>query len=382
MKSRGIHLQYRFGADRQDGADIENPLFEILSALSSAGSIQHAAAALGMSYRHLWGSLKQWEAALGEPLVHWARGQPARLTPFAQRLLWSERQARTRLAPHIEALRHELRRVMDEAFDGNLRLLRIDASHDLALPRLQDLATEHERLHLDLRFAGSLDALRSLADGRCQVAGFHVPPLVDRQEDYARALKPLLRPGRHKLIACMRRQQGLMLPPGNPLGVDTLAGVVARRLRFADREAGAGTHLLTDHLLRQAGLDRSALTVACTEVSHVAAALAVASGQADASIGLRAAAESLGLAFVPLAEEDYFLVCLADVLETPPVLALRRLLGQAGWREVLAALPGYAPSPHAGEVLSLVGALPWWRFRVPRRPAVEPQNPTTRSTSP
>lgn len=372
MKTRGIHLQYRFGVDPQSGSDIENPLFETLSALSAAGSIQHAAAALGISYRHLWGSLKLWEAQLEEPLVTWSRGQPARLTPFAQRLLWSERQARTRLAPHIEALRHELRRVLDEALDGSLRLLRIDASHDLALPRLQALATERERLHLDLRFAGSLDALRSLADGRCQVAGFHVPLQMDRHEDYARALKPLLRPGRHKLIACMRRQQVLLLAPGNPLGVRTLADVVQRRLRFADREPGAGTHLLTDHLLRQSGLERSALVVSCTESSHVAAALAVASGQADASVGLRAAADPLGLAVVPLVEEDYFLVCMAEVLETPAMEALRRLLAQAGWHDTLATLPGYAPSPRAGEVLSLVGALPWWRFRSPRhvpRPA-------------
>lgn len=378
MKSRGIHLQYRFGADRQGGADIENPLFDILSALSAAGSIQHAATALGMSYRHLWGSLKQWEETLGEALVVWVRGQPARLTPFAQRLLWSERQARARLAPHIEALRHELRRVMDEAFDGSLQLLRIDASHDLALPHLQALATERERLHLDLRFAGSLDALRSLADGRCQVAGFHVPPLLDRHEDYARALKPLLRPGQHKLIACMRRQQGLMLPPGNPGGVTSLAEVVRQKLRFADREAGAGTHLLTDHLLRQAGLERSALTVACTDVSHVAAALSVASGQAEASVGLRAAAESAGLAFVPLVEEDYFLVCLADALETPALHALRGLLDHPDWRRTLDALPGYAPSPQAGEVLSLVRALPWWRFRTAKPAAAGPHEVPSR----
>ena len=88
MKTRGIHLQYTFGPPDQRGADIGNPLFDLLSAVHECGSIQHAARSLGASYRHVWGALKQWEEALGEPLVTWAQGQPARLTPFADRLLW------------------------------------------------------------------------------------------------------------------------------------------------------------------------------------------------------------------------------------------------------------------------------------------------------
>lgn len=366
MKSRGVHLQYRFGGVRQDGADIENPLFDLLSALAAAGSIQQAAVAQGVSYRHLWGALKDWERSLGEPLVTWIRGQPARLTPFAERLLWAERQARGRMAPHIEALRHELQRVLADALDGRLQVLRIDASHDLALPRLQVRAADHAGLHLHLRFAGSLDALRSLAEGRCRVAGFHVPPLVDRTEDYARALKPLLEPGRHKLIGCMRRTQGLMVARGNPLRVADLPDVVARGLRFVDREAGAGTHLLTDHLLRQAGLARDRLRVAVTENSHLAAALAVAGGGADVAVGVQAAAGQCGLDFVPLVEEDYFLVCLADALDDPAVVALRAALADPAWADEVGALPGYAASPDAGRVLSLTRALPWWRFRTPR----------------
>ena len=115
---RGVQLQYRFVDARavpQSGDDIDNPLFNLLSAVAEAGSIQGAARTLDMSYRHLWGSLKQWEADTGQALVIWQRGQPARLTPFAERLLWAERRARVRLVPHIEALRHELQRVLDEA---------------------------------------------------------------------------------------------------------------------------------------------------------------------------------------------------------------------------------------------------------------------------
>ena len=372
MKSNGVRLQYRFGDESQHGAEIENPLFDLLSALAAAGSIQQAARSLQLSYRHLWGTLKNWEGTLGEPLVSWVRGQPARLTPFAERLLWAERQSRVRLAPHIEALRGELQRVLDEAFDGGRQVLRIDASHDLALPALQVLAGAHHRLHIELRFAGSMDALRSLALGRCVVAGFHVPALSGRRHVYARALKPLLAPGRHKIIGCMRRTQGLMIEPGNPLAIAAMADVAQRRLRFVDREAGSGTHLLARHLLEQLGHDPASLNVVSVENSHVAAAHAVAVGQADAALGLQAAALAEGLDFVPLLEEDYYLACLADALEQPAVRLLRELLAAPAWLDALQARPGYSPSSQAGQVLSLTRALPWWAFRSPRVPVGRP----------
>jgi putative molybdopterin biosynthesis protein len=367
VKQRDIQLQYRFGApEPQHGADIHNQLFDLLAALAEAGSIQHAAVKLGQSYRHLWGSLKRWEEVLGEPLVHWVRGQPARLTPFAERLLWAERQARVRLAPHIEALRGELQRVLDEAFDGTRQVLRIDASHDLMLPTLQAMAGPAHGLHIELRFAGSIDALRSLAMGRCVVAGFHVPAALQRHVHYAQALRPLLRPGRHKLIGGMRRTQGLMLARGNPLAVSGLADVVQRRLRFASREAGSGTQLLVEHLLAQLDLAAAQPNVVAVENSHLAAAQRVAAGEADVAMGLQAAAKASGLGFVPLIEEDYFLVCLADALEQPAVRLLRTALQSPAWRRALEGRSGYASAPRPGAVLSLVQALPWWRFRKPK----------------
>ncbi|MGI9153382.1 MAG: winged helix-turn-helix domain-containing protein, partial [Rubrivivax sp.] len=141
--ARGVQLQYRYVTEAQTGSQVDNPLFDLLSAVAAEGSIQGAARALGFSYRHLWGSLKQWEDTVGQPLVVWQRGQPARLTPYAERLLWAERQARERMVPHIEALRRELQRVMEEALDGSRQVLRIDASHDLMLPVLQGLADAH-----------------------------------------------------------------------------------------------------------------------------------------------------------------------------------------------------------------------------------------------
>ena len=198
---RRIRLGYTFEAHGQAGAEIANPLFDLLSALREQGSISHAARATGQSYRHVWGSLKHWESVLGNPLVQWTQGKHARLTPLAERLLWAERQARVRMTPHVEALRRELQRVFALADDATHDVLGLAASHDLALPMLQNLAEAHHGLHLDVRFTGSEDALRSLLDGRCRVAGFHVPRLTQPAPMFKRALRPLLKPGTHKLIA-------------------------------------------------------------------------------------------------------------------------------------------------------------------------------------
>lgn len=363
MPPRGIRLQYSFLAEGQRGAELHNPLFDLLSALREHGSIQTVAKATGASYRHVWGALKQWEQTLGEPLVTWSRGQPARLTPFAERLLWAEARARTRMTPHIEALRNVLERVLAEARDGAQQLLTVYASHDLALPALRDQAAD-DGLHIELRFAGSMDALRHLAEGRCLVAGFHVPPLEEGARVFAQGLKPLLRPGRHKLIGCMLRTQGLMVAPGNPLKLRCMADVAAPAVRFVQRQAGSGTRLLADHLFAREGVaapDDALLT----EESHVAVAAAVASGLADAGLGIEAAARHFGLDFVPMIEEDYFMVCLADALELPAVQTLRATLATPRWRRSLDDLAGYAPS-HSGEVLSLTRALPWWSFRQPK----------------
>jgi putative molybdopterin biosynthesis protein len=371
MRARGVHLQYSFEPADQRGATLDNPLFELLNAVREQGSIQHAAKALGASYRHVWGSLKRWEEVLGETLVVWVRGQPARLTPFAERLLWAEARARARLTPHIEALRAELERVLAEALDGSQQVLTIYASHDLALPLLRDHANATERLHMDLRFAGSMDALRALAEGRCLVAGFHVPPLAEGGNLFARGLKPLLKPGRHKLIGCTRRTQGLMVAPGNPLGLHSLADVAALHARFVSRQPGSGTRLLTDHLVAQQGLPPAAFsaTTAGPEDSHTAVAAAVASGVADAGIGVQAAAAAFGLGFVPLVTEDYFLVCLKDALEHPGMVKLLHALAAPAWRSALVALPGYEVARTAGQVVPLTQALPWWHYRAPKRKA-------------
>jgi molybdate-binding protein len=97
-------------------------------------------------------------------------------------------------------------------------------------------------------------------------------------------------------------------------------------------------------------------------------AQAIAAGQADCGLGIEAAARARGLDFVPLLREHYYLVCLRDALDQPPIITLRRLLQEAPWQEQLARLPGHAPW-RSGEVLSLTEQLPWWQLPPKRQRA-------------
>lgn len=361
--SLGVHLRYSFEADEQHGAALGNPLFELLAAVVEAGSIRHAARTLGMSYRYVWDALRKWERFFGEPLIDWAQGRRARPTAFALKLLWAERRVRARMQPDIEKLRADLGRVLADARDERHQLLTIRASHDLALPVLQKHVAASSDLHLDLGFQGSVDALRALNAGECQVAGFHVPALRGAAPAFARALKPLLKPGVHQLIACARRMQGMMVRGEHAAAVRTFPDLVAGRLRFINRQPGSGTRMLIDHLLSEHGIASEGLAGYAEHVehSHRAVALCVASGVADAGVGVEAAALQFGLHFVPLVEENYFLACLDASLGHPAVQRLREVLAGPRWREILGQLPGYRPAPAAGSLLVLEDTLSWWR---------------------
>jgi putative molybdopterin biosynthesis protein len=360
-----VELSYVLASGRAPEALIRNPLMDLLAAVRAQGSISGAARVLGQSYRHVWGELKRWEQELGQRLIVWERGQPARLTEFADKLLWAERQVQARLAPQIAALHFDLERAFAMAFDPSASILLLSASHDNALA----LLAEHcipARLHLDIRFTGSSNALSALVAGHCAIAGFHLPPRTTPDSLIARSYKPLLHPERHQLIGFARRVQGLAVARGNPLGLQSIADVVARSARFVNRPAGTGTRLLLDALCEQHHVVRSALVgYENEEPSHAAVAQAVAAGQADTGLCIEAAARSRDLDFVPLLWEEYFLVCDKATLEQPAVRALQAVLRSESWSRRLSTLAGYAPA-RSGEALSLRDVLPWWGERAQR----------------
>jgi molybdate transport repressor ModE-like protein len=371
-------LQFHYTLSRDSSpALVRNPLIDLLQAVSTQGSISAAARALDLSYRHVWGELKRWENQLGHELVTWEKGQRARLTEFAAKLMWAERQAQARLIPQIETLRAELERTFAQAFDDSVHVVTLYASHDNALNALREHALQgydptsgdtHDRLHLDIRFSGSVDAIRALNEGRCVMAGFHTLDDTPRHTLSARTYKALLQPGRHKIIGFAQRTQGLMVAPGNPLGLQSLSDVIERRVRFANRPLGSGTRVVLEELLSRAKLSDTGLrNAAHTEPSHAAVAQAVAAGQVDVGLGIAAAAHHAGLDFVPLAQERYHLVCLKSALAQPGIEALLKLLKTPGWQSEVNQIEGYQ-AVQCGEVLTMRKVLPWWDYRSQKKP--------------
>lgn len=366
-----IELTYQLSADGAQPALIRNALMDLLFAVREHGSISAAANAMGLSYRHVWGELKRWEQTLGRTLIVWDKGQPARLSEFGEKLLWAERQAQARLAPQISALRAGLERTFAVAFDNAAHVVPLYASHDDALAALQEHAVASAKLHLDVRYTGSLDAISALNEGRCVMAGFHTrqqPVPGSRSE---RAYKPLLQPGQHKIIGFAQRDQGLIVPRGNPRRLCGIQDLRQPGLRYVNRALGTGTRVLFDELLEEAGIDFRAIDgYPRTEPSHKAVAHAVASGSADVGLGIASAAVRERLDFVPLVRENYFLVCLKSTLDQPSTQALLEILRSAAWQALLAQIPGYIPTD-SGQVLSLRRTLPWWDFgsKPKRRPA-------------
>jgi len=372
-------LQFHYTLSSESSpALVRNPLIDLLQAVSTQGSISGGARALGLSYRHVWGELKRWENELGNELVVWEKGQSARLTEFADKLMWAERQAQARLAPQIEALRAELERTFAQAFDDSVHVVTLYASHDAALNTLREHALQgfdpssaevHNRLHLDIRFTGSVDAIRALNEGRCVMAGFHTLENSGRHTLTERTYKALLRPGQHKIIGFAQRTQGLIVARGNPLDLRSLPDLLKRRARFANRALGSGTRVVLEELLQRCGLAASDLhSDGHTEPSHAAVAQAVAAGQFDAGLGIAAAAQRAGLDFVPLARERYHLVCLKSALTQPGIEALLTLLKTPGWQAEMNRIPGYLAA-QSGEVLSMRKVLPWWDYRQQKKPA-------------
>ena len=366
-------LQFHYTLSRDSSpALVRNPLIDLLQAVSTQGSISAGARALGLSYRHVWGELKRWEKELGNELVVWEKGQSARLTEFGAKLMWAERQAQARLAPQIEALRAELERSFAVAFDDSAHVVTLYASHDDALSALREYAlaadADHHhdqgtaQLHLDIRFCGSVDAIRGLNEGRCVMAGFHTLQHPAPGSLAERIYKPLLQPGLHKIIGFAERTQGLMVAAGNPLGLQSLSDLKRSRARFVNRALGTGTRVVLDELLAQNGLTTLDIRgYEYTEPSHTAAAHAVASGAADVGLGIALAARAQGLDFVPLIQENYHLVCLKSALEEPAIAALLAVLQSPRWQQQLTSTVGYTPS-HCGEIQSLRQVLPWWDF--------------------
>jgi putative molybdopterin biosynthesis protein len=145
-----------------------------------------------------------------------------------------------------------------------------------------------------------------------------------------------------KLIHLVMRDQGLIVPSGNPKGIQGIEDLVRQDVLMINRQGGSGTRVLLDYRLKQLGIAPSQIAgYANEEFTHMAVAAAVLSGAADAGLGIYAAAKALGLDFIPVVTEQYDLLVPGIYFETPAVRALLEVVRSEPFKTRVVSLGGY-----------------------------------------
>ncbi|HYC22061.1 MAG TPA: molybdopterin biosynthesis protein [Candidatus Bathyarchaeia archaeon] len=253
---------------------------------------------------------------------------------------------------------------IDEGEEVEVELLRpladvlgtivLTGSHDLTLGILEDvLRASRPQYKLATSSVGSHAGLLALGRGEAHAAASHLLDAASgtyNLPDVERLLAgvPLV------VVNLVVREQGLIVAPGNPLGLAAVDDLTRPGVRFVNHQSGAGTRALLDHLLEKRGIDPTLIGGdEREEFTHTAVAAAVKGGLADVAMGVKSAAAALGLDFVPIEREDYDLVLRGDFAESAAGRDLLAVIRSPAFREAVERLPGYDTS-HTGEIKLVV----------------------------
>jgi len=172
---------------------------------------------------------------------------------------------------------------------------------------------------------GSLGGLVALRRGEAHLGGSH---LLDPEtgEYNWRYVKQYLGEEAVRLVTLVRREQGLMVPHGNPQDIEGIASLAREDVTYVNRQRGAGTRLLLDYQLEQHGIAPQQVTgYDREEITHLAVA----------------AAHALELDFIPVGWERFDLVIPAVYFEDELLAPLLNLLNDSRFQEAVMGLPGY-----------------------------------------
>ncbi len=246
-----------------------------------------------------------------------------------------------------EAVRAELLRPREQ-IEGALLAI---GSHDNTLELIDSfLRRTHPRFRLTSAHVGSLGGLLALRRRQCHLAGCH---LLDEETGVynQRAVREHLAGEPVLLVRLVEREQGLILMPGNPRGISSFEDLLRRDLRFINRQRGSGTRVLLDYHLARRGISPSRITgYRDEEYTHMSVAAAVLSGRADAGLGVRSAANALGLDFIPVGVEEYDLIIPRRYAEDERMNALFEVVRSDDFRAAVTSMGGYC-TDRTGEVV-------------------------------
>ena len=214
-------------------------------------------------------------------------------------------------------------------------------SHDNTLDLLDSMLRKaHPQFRLTSAHVGSLGGLMALKRGQCHLAGSHLldaaTGVYNRKAIEENLDEPTV------LLRLVDREQGILTAPGNPLGVNSIEDLAKPGVRFINRQRGSGTRVLLDYRLSGLGIAPTSINgYRDEEYTHMNVAAAVLSGRVDAGLAVRAAANALGLPFMPIGVEEYDLVIPRRFFETDAVQALLEVIRSEAFRQTVEGMGGY-----------------------------------------
>jgi len=226
-----------------------------------------------------------------------------------------------------------------EKIKNNLSLI---GSHDLSLDLIQDEIQKNMKdFYLNIQSVGSMAGLMALKRGECQLAGAHL--LDPETGNYNLThLKRIFKDKKMALITLVERQQGFYVKKGNPKNINSISDLLAKDISFINRQRGAGTRVLFDYLLNKNEIEPSEINgYEQEEFTHIAAAIAVGRGSADAALGIEAAAKATEVDFIPVTEERYDLILFEEDLQDKRIEYLISLLRNKETQKKIEKLGGY-----------------------------------------
>ena len=224
-------------------------------------------------------------------------------------------------------------------------------SHD---PLLDELANMMHRdapnVYMSSSHVGSMGGIMAIRRGEAHAAGCHLLDPATGQYNLS-FMRKYFPQGGVRLIRCVGRQQGLMIQKGNPLGIGQFADIAREGIRYVNRQKGSGTRILTDYLCKKEGIDPSVIYgYEREELTHTSVAAQIATGSADAGMGIYSAAQLYDLDFIPVCIEEYDLIIPDGAWDTPMVQQMLATLKSRAFEEKLLAMGGYTVE-NPGEII-------------------------------
>ena len=215
-------------------------------------------------------------------------------------------------------------------------------SHDPLLDELADLLHQADPgAYMSSSHVGSMGGLMAIRRRETHMAGCHLLNETDGTYNTAILEKQFPNGGVYQ-VECVGRTQGLMVAPGNPLGLAGFGDIARPGIRYVNRQKGSGTRILADYLCRKEGVDPAAVYgYEREEFTHTAVAAQIAGGTADAGMGILSAAKIYGLDFLPVCVEQYDLIIPDYAWDTPMVRRVLEILAGPEFRARLEKLGGY-----------------------------------------